>query len=160
MIRRARPGDAGGIRAIYAPIVERTAISFETVPPTLVETERRIASALDTHDWRVAEIDGRIVGYAYGTPHRAREAYRHSAEVSAYVHEEHRGRGLAAALYRELFESLRERGFHALLAGIALPNAPSIALHRSLGFTSVGTFEEVGFKLGAWHDVSWWQRRA
>ena len=160
MIRRARPEDAEGIHAIYAPIVERTAISFETVPPTPADMELRIASALDTHDWRVVEIDGEIAGYAYGSQHRAREAYRRSAEVSAYVHERHRGRGLAAKLYHELFESLRERDFHSLLAGIALPNAPSIALHRSLGFMPIGTFEEIGFKLGAWHDVSWWQRRA
>lgn len=157
--RRARRDDAGGICAVYTPIVERTAISFETVAPSPAEMEARIASVLDTHDWRVAEADGIIAGYAYASAHRSREAYRYSAEVSAYVHEDYRGRGLGAALYHDLFESLETLGFHALFAGVALPNPPSIALHRALGFRSIGVFAEVGFKFDAWHDVSWWQRR-
>ena len=158
MIRRARPEDADGILAIYAPIVERTTISFETVAPTRGEIERRITAVLETHDWLVAEADGTIAGYAYATAHRPRGAYRHSAEVSAYVHEAHRGKGLATALYLALFESLEARGFHALFAGVALPNAPSVALHRALGFTAVGVFSEVGFKFDAWHDVAYLQR--
>ena len=157
--RRARPADAEAVLAIYAPLVERTAISFEELAPTPDEMAARIESALATHEWLVAEIDGELAGYAYATGHRARAAYRFSVEVSAYVHEAHRGRGVGAALYRALFEALGERGFRAAFAGIALPNEPSVALHRSAGFEPIGTFAEVGWKLGAWHDVSWWRRR-
>ena len=158
-LRRARADDADAVLEVYAPIVTGTTISFETEPPTRDEMAARIASALATHDWLVAERDGAFAGYAYATAHRARAAYRRSVEVSAYVHGAHRGCGVGGALYLALFEALRARGFHAAFAGVALPNGPSEALHRSVGFSRIGVFEEVGFKLGEWRDVAWWQRR-
>lgn len=144
---------------IYRPIVEDTATSFEIDVPTQQDFEARVANIISKHEWLVADTHGEIAGYAYASPHRAREAYKHSAEVSVYVHSEFRGRGLGKDLYAALFDSIRELGFHYAYAGIALPNASSIALHTACGFTEIGTFREVGFKHGKWHDVSWWQRR-
>lgn len=99
-----------------------------------------------------------ICGYAYGTPHRARQAYQRSVETSVYVSSKFRGRGVGTELYKALFESLSQKGYHNAFAGITMPNDASVSLHRSLGFESIGTFREVGFKFGNWHDVSWWQR--
>jgi len=144
---------------IYRPIVEETAISFELVVPTVEDFAARIEEVVGTHDWLVADADGAIAGYAYAYSHRAREAYQRSAEVSVYLHPDYQGQGLAKELYNALFDSIRAKGFHYAYAGIALPNDSSLALHAALGFTEIGTFSEVGFKYGVWHDVSWWQRK-
>ncbi len=157
-IRAARSGDAGAIHAIYAPLVENTIISFESQVPSIDEMARRIRATLKTHPYLVAERNGRIAGYAYAGPHRTRNAYRQSVDVSVYVAEAARGLGMGKALYTDLFGELAKAGFHAAFAGIALPNPQSEALHRSVGFVPVGTYKEVGFKFGTWHDVRWWQR--
>jgi len=158
-IRQANSDDAAAMLEIYRPIVEETATSFELGVPTVEEFVTRIEKITATHEWLVADFHGSIAGYAYASPHRAREAYRFSAEVSVYVHPDYRGQGLGKDLYTALFDSIRDLGFHSAYAGIALPNDSSIALHRACGFTEIGTFREVGFKNDAWHDVSWWQRK-
>ena len=159
VIRQASAKDAAAMLDIYRPIVENTATSFELAVPTVEEFRARIERVVATHEWLVADIDGDLAGYAYASAHRAREAYQYSAEVSVYIHPRDRGQGLAKGLYSSLFESLRNLGFHSAYAAIALPNDSSIALHKACGFTEIGTFREVGYKHGAWHDVSWWQRR-
>ena len=144
---------------IYRPNVEETAISFELSVPTVEEFVARIETIIATHEWLVADVDGELAGYAYASPHRVREAYRYSVEVSIYVHPHYRGRGVGKALYSALFDSIRELGFHYAYAGITLPNDLSIALHRACGFVEIGTFSEVGYKNDAWQNVSWWQRK-
>ncbi len=144
---------------IYRPIVETSATSFELAVPTVEDFTARIEAILATHEWLVAEVNGELAGYAYASPHRAREAYQYSAEVSVYVHPRHRCQGVGKDLYSALFESIRKLGFHYAYAGIALPNDPSIALHQACEFAEIGTFREVGYKHNAWHDVSWWQRK-
>jgi len=158
-LRSATPDDAAALLAIYAPIVESTTISFETEPPTLEEFTARIQKAVAKWAWLVAEQDGQCVGYAYGSMHRERAAYRYSVEVSAYVAESARRRGIGALLYHELFAALAARGYCNALAGIALPNAASVALHESVGFTAIGVFRNIGWKFGAWHDVAWFERQ-
>ena len=158
-IRRAQAADASRMVEIYRPFVEQTAVSFEIDVPGMDEFAARITAVLATHEWLVAEQDGAVIGYAYGGKHRAREAYRFSTEVSAYVTEHARGRGVARALYERLFARLAELGYCNALAGIALPNEPSIGFHSRLGFTLVGIYHGVGFKLGRWHDVAWYERR-
>src|SRR4051812_1705742 len=157
MIRPASAADAEAIAAIYRPIVLDTAISFETVPPGPAEMERRIAATLEIAPWLVYEEQGKLGGYAYGSRHRERAAYQWSVDVSVYVDEAHRRRGIGRALYTALFPLLRLQGFHAAHAGVTLPNAASVALHESLGFVPVGIYRGVGYKLGAWYDVGWWQ---
>ena len=157
-IRIAGPEDANGVFAIYEPIVTATAISFETVPPSPDALADRIASANATHRWLVADKGGHVAGYAYATSFRARHAYRYSVETSVYVHPQHQGRGIGAALYDKLFDELRDLGYYQAYAGITLPNDASVALHVRAGFRHIGTFPDVGFKFGRWHDVSWWHR--
>ena len=158
-IRPAVTEDAARIAAIYAPYVEQTAISFEYVAPAVDEVARRIDRSLARWQWLVAEVDGRIVGYAYGSPHRERPAYRWSVEVSAYVDRAHHQRGIGAALYGVLLDDLARKGFCSAFAGITLPNDASVRLHRRLGFTPIGVFGAIGWKFDQWHDVAWFQRK-
>ncbi len=158
MIRDAELQDASEILAIYEPYVASTTVSFETVVPSLAEIERRIEQARSRFAWVVAEEGGRIAGYAYGSHHRDRQAYQWCVEVSAYVDRGLMRRGVGSALYRALFERLAARGFCTALAGIVLPNEVSVRFHERLGFEPVGVYRRAGWKLGAWHDVGWWQR--
>jgi L-amino acid N-acyltransferase YncA len=156
-IRLAQDSDAEAIARIYRPLVETTAISFEIVPPDREEMARRIGETLRSYPWLVCEVDGHVAGYAYAAKHRVRAAYQWSVDTSVYVAAEYRRRGVAQGLYVSLFRILAAQGFFNAYAGIALPNAASVALHESVGFTKLGVYQSVGFKLGAWHDVGWWQ---
>lgn len=118
----------------------------------------RIAKYGTSHAWLVAEADGAVAGYAYGSPHRERAAYSSSCDVAVYVDPAHARRGVGRALYAELLPLLAGKGLHAAFAGIALPNDASVGLHEAMGFTRVGIYREVGWKLGSWRDVGWWQR--
>src|SRR5438874_6938694 len=132
MVRDADPQrDAAACAAIYAPYVTRAATSFEQEPPDAAAMAERIASTSATHPWLVAERDGRVVGFAYGCPHRARAAYRWAAEASVYVDAAEHGRGIGRELYDALLALLREQGFYTVCAGITLPNPASVALHEA-----------------------------
>ncbi len=157
-LRLAGPGDAAPIQAIYAPIVRDTFISFEVDPPSVGEIERRIAKTLAKHPWLVCEDGDGIAGYAYASEHRDRLAYQWSVDVSCYVHERARRRGIASRLYGALFRILERQGFTNAFAGIALPNEASVGMHAAVGFVTVGTYVNVGFKSGEWRDVVWMQR--
>lgn len=158
LIRLASPADAAAVTAIYAPYVRDTAISFETVPPDPAEMADRIGRTLDAHPWLVAESAGVVHGYAYGTTHLTRAAYRWSVDVSAYVSPDAQRTGVGRRLYQALLALLGAQGYAQAFAGITLPNDPSLGLHRTLGFVPVGTYRRVGWKFGVWHDVAWLQR--
>jgi phosphinothricin acetyltransferase len=117
----------------------------------------RIAEYGASHAWLVTEIDGEVAGYAYGSPHRSRAAYASSCDVAVYVDPAHARKGVGRALYAELLDCLGQT-CHAAFAGIALPNAASVGLHEAMGFTPVGIYREVGWKMGGWRDVAWFQR--
>lgn len=157
-IRLATPTDAAAINAIYVPNVADSAASFEFVPPTDAEMAGRISRSLTERPWFVAEESGEILGYAYASRHRERPGYQWSVETSVYVHPGHQRRGIAHALYRELFQQLANQGYYNAFAVITLPNAASIALHESFDFAPVGIYRNAGFKLGRWWDVGWWQK--
>jgi L-amino acid N-acyltransferase YncA len=157
-VRPATPADAARCAEIYAPFVSETWVSFELDPPDALEMEKRIAACSATHGWLVAVADECVAGYAYGSPHRAREAYETSCDVAVYIDPAFARRGIGRALYRALLTGLKSKGFHAAFAGIALPNPGSIALHEGMGFAPLGIYREVGWKMGGWRDVSWWQR--
>ncbi len=156
MIRAARAEDALGIVEIYAPFCLNSATTFEVVPPSIDEMQRRMAAITKTHPWLVCEENGEILGYAYGCAHKERAAYRWSCDVAIYLAEKARGKGVGTMLYTELFRQLRELGLYNAYAGVTLPNAASVALHEKLGFKPVGVYKNVGYKLGKWHDVGWW----
>src|SRR5262245_53697160 len=134
LIRPATAADAAGCAAVYAPYVSGSVISFELEPPDAAEMARRIE---DSHAWFVAEEAGAVIGYAYGSEHRERAAYRWAADVAVYIAADHHGRGLGRRLYAGLFEALRARGLRMLCAGVGQPNAASDGLHRSIGFDEV-----------------------
>jgi phosphinothricin acetyltransferase len=157
-VRDASEGDAPACAAIYAPYVRETAVSFESEPPTPAQMAERIAAATRTHAWIVHEDDGRVVGYAYGVPHKERAAYRFSCEVSVYVEQGRRRTGSGRALYEALLERLAARGYRMAVAGMTLPNEASAGLHRAMGFEPVGVYRQIGWKFGAWHEVAWMQR--
>lgn len=156
-VRVAERRDAGAVAAIYAPFVRETAISFETDPPTPDIMAGRIETTLQRHPWLVATRDGDVIGYAYGSEHQRRAAYRWSVNVTVYVAANAHRRGVGRGLYANLVGILREQGFRSAFAGIALPNAGSVALHEAVGFEPLGIYRDVGFKFGAWHDVGYWR---
>ena len=158
-IHIATPDDAEAVAAIYAPIVANTSISFELAPPSVDEMRGRIEKTQQDLPWLVSEdAQCAVNGYAYASKHRERPAYQWSVDVTAYVREDARGLGVGKRLYQALFAELATLGYFQAFAGIALPNDASVALHESLGFQPIGIYRKVGFKLGAWHDVGWWQK--
>jgi L-amino acid N-acyltransferase YncA len=160
MVRPADPArDAAVCAAIYAPYVDGSAISFEEAVPGTDDFAARIARIAATHPWLVRERDGQVVGFAYGTRHRERAAYRWATDVSVYVDPAHQRRGIGRELYEALLARLRTQRFHVACAGITLPNDASVGLHESLGFALVGVYRGIGWKAGAWRDVGWWQLR-
>ena len=155
-IRLARDEDAAAIAAIYRPYVEGSRISFEESAPDASEIARRMRGPI--HPWLVIEDDGRVAGYASTSPMRDRAAYRWSVETGIYIAEEMHGRGLGKQLLSAHIDWLERQGFVTIVAGIALPNGASVALHEKLGFTLSGIERGVGYKLGQWVDVARWQR--
>jgi L-amino acid N-acyltransferase YncA len=149
--------DAAAVAEIYGWYVRETAVSFEEVAPGVEDAAALIERVRRTHPWLVCEREDRVVGWACGSPHRARAAYRWAADVAVYVDREARGCGVGRELYGALLPLLREQGFHVACAGITLPNAASVGLHEALGFEPVGVYRRVGWKAGAWRDVGWWQ---
>jgi phosphinothricin acetyltransferase len=158
LIRLATPADGPALATIYAPAVVERATSFELDAPDGDEMARRVERLTARTPWLVCAHAGAVVGYAYASPHRDRPAYQWSVEVSAYVRDDVRRAGVGRALYGSLFAVLALQGFRNAYAGITLPNAASIGLHESVGFTRVGVYRGVGHKLGAWHDVMWLER--
>ena len=156
-IRPATAADAAAICGIYNHYVETTAISFETEPVTAAVMATRIAEVQARFPWLVYEEQGEVLGYAYASKWKPRAAYRQSVESSVYLRHDAGGRGIGKQLYVRLFEQLKPLGVHLVIGGIAQPNAASVALHESLGFVKCGVFNEVGYKMGRWIDMGYWQ---
>ena len=160
LVRHADPErDAAACAAIYAPYVTGSAVSFEDVAPTADELAARIARLAEQYPWLVLDDDGRVAGYAYASRHHPRAAYRWAVDVAVYVDPEYQGAGAGRRLYETLLDLLRCQGLRVACAGVALPNDASVGLHRALGFEPDGTYRDIGWKAGAWRDVSWWQLR-
>lgn len=156
-IRLASPADAGAIAAIYGPYCDETVISFEETAPTADEMARRIASIGATRPWIVLEDESAIVGYAYASAHHERAAYRWSVSTAIYIRRDRHRRGAGRALYTTLFALLPALGYCQATAGITLPNPASVGLHTAFGFAPVGVYRQIGYKMGEWHDVGWYQ---
>jgi phosphinothricin acetyltransferase len=158
LIRHADPDrDAAACAAIYAPSVTHGVASLEERAPEAHEMTDRIRITSRAYPWLVAEIDGEVAGYAYGSRHHDRAAYRWAADVTVYISADHHRRGVGRALYGALFELLERQGIYELCAGVTLPNDASVGLHESLGFVPVGVYRNVAFKFGRWYSVGWWQ---
>lgn len=157
IIRLAEINDAEQILNIYAPYIENTTISFEDAVPSKEEMEGRIRHVLVSNPWIVAEEDNKLLGYAYSSKHRERSAYRWSVDVSIYVAGSSHRRGIGKGLYTALLEILKYQGYCNAYAGICLPNEKSIGIHEHFGFRKIAQYNKVGYKLGSWHDVGWWE---
>jgi L-amino acid N-acyltransferase YncA len=156
-IRLATPDDAAGILEIYAPYIENTSFTFETEVPSLEDFQQRIANYLINWPWLVCELDGMIAGYAYGAKYRERTAYQWCVESSIYIHDNFLKHKIGKALYESLMEILKRQGYRNVYAVINLPNDRSVQFHENCGFTYFATYEKVGYKLGKWKNVGWWQ---
>lgn len=159
-VRPAIESDLGAFADIVNHYILSTAINFRTRTQT---REDWLAEWLPRHQrypWLVAERVDLVGAISYASPWSPRAAYDWQVEVTVYIRDGLRGKGLGSALYRRLFELLDDQGFRSAMAVIALPNAASVALHEAFGFRHVGTIQRAGFKHGAWHDVGLWQRWA
>lgn len=157
LIRLATPDDAAAILAIYAPYISNTSYTFETEVPSTEAFAARIAAYLQHWPWLVCEIDGRVAGYAYGARYRERSGYQWCVESSVYIHDDVQRKGVGDALYTALLAILELQGYRNVYAVINLPNEKSVAFHEKMGFTWFATYEKVGYKLGRWKNVGWWQ---
>ena len=159
VIRSATPEDAAAVAGIYNPYVTDTIVTFEEEAVSTAEMARRMKEVqAGAFPWLVAERADEVIGYSYAAPWKPRSGYRFSAEITVYLAPGQGRRGTGAKLYGALFPMLRQRGIRTLIGGIALPNEASVALHEKLGMEKVAHFREVGFKLGQWIDVGYWQR--
>lgn len=157
-IRPANTADAESICAIYNHYVDTTTISFEEAPVTSAEMAQRIHDVGAANlPWLVLTDGDTLLGYAYATKWRVRQAYRFSVETSVYLDRHQTGKGAGRMLYEALLAELRRRELHLAIAGIAQPNEASVRLHEALGFRKVAHFSEVGRKFDKWIDVGYWQ---
>jgi len=158
MIRPVQLRDAPVLADLYNLYIRDTTITFEEEEVTAVEMASRIEKVTASYPWIVWEVDGVVLGYAYGSTWRTRHAYRFATETTVYLAPGVQGQGIGARLYEALMVELKARGFHSALGCLALPNEASVRLHEKLGFQKVGHMKEAGWKFGAWVDVGFWER--
>lgn len=152
-IRTAVLEDAAAILAIYAPYILNTSITFEYEVPTLEEFTARIDRIRTTHPYLVYEEEGKVIGYAYATKFRERAAYQWDAELSVYLNQECRGRGVGRKLYSALIEALKKQNIQTVYGIVTTPNERSEKMHHDFDFDTIGILTKTGYKFGKWHDV-------
>jgi phosphinothricin acetyltransferase len=152
-VRPAQLDDAEAIRRIYNREVVTSTVTMDLVPRTLHEQQTWLAERSGAHAVLVAHEADTVVGFASLSPWRSRPAYRTTVEDSVYVDPAHQGKGVGKLLLSHLVQTARSHGFHAVIARIAAGHEASIALHRSVGFESIGTEREVARKFGRWIDI-------
>ncbi len=158
MIREATENDFVAIANIYNHYIRNTTISFEETVLDHKEICKRVKDVVSAgFPWIVAEKDSKVIGYAYASRWNELCSYKNTVEVSVYLDHKVIGHGYGSELYHELFRRLRHNKIHAIVAGIALPNKESIKLHEKFGMKKVAHFQEIGYKLGQWVDVGYWQ---
>lgn len=158
-LRDAMPLDAEAIAGIYNHYIEHSTATFEEQALGPTDMAERIRSVQQAGlPWLVVERRGQVQAYAYATEWRARTAYRHSVEVSAYVRSDQSRSGMGTGLYLALIDRLGALKKHSLIAVVTLPNPASAAFHDKLGFSQVAHLKEVGYKFDRWLDVGYWQR--
>lgn len=157
-IRPAIKEDAARLLEIYAPYVAHTAVSFEYEVPSVTEFQGRIEKTLTRYPYLIGKADGKIVGYAYASAFKTREAYNWAAETSIYIDENEHGKGYGKKLYLVLEEMLKKQNVLNLNACIAYPNPDSIAFHERLGYKTVAHFSKCGYKFHTWYDMIWMEK--
>jgi phosphinothricin acetyltransferase len=159
IIRPAQKNDLAALVDILNHYIEHSNVTFETTPVTVEERSDWIDGfGTGPYQMLVAERNGTVIGCAYSSRYRPRSAFNSTVETSIYLSPTHRGCGAGTALYSKLFDILALQPVHLAVAGIAIPNDASIALHRKFGFAEVGTFKEYASKNGEWMSSTWFQR--
>lgn len=153
MIRNVTVDDAARIVEIYDYYVKNTSISFELTTPSVNQMRNRIIEYTRKYPWLVYELDGKIIGYAYASKFREREAYKHTVVLSVYFSLDYCSKGYGKEIVKTLIEKLKEMGFYTAVAGVTYPNEKSEGLFRSLGFEYVGMYKNVGYKKNNWYSV-------
>ena len=158
MIRKAKDKDSETIADIYNYYIRNTVITFEETEITAADISSRIERVNKAKlPWLVAEVDSKVIGYAYAAKWNERSAYKHTAETAIYLSRTCLSQGWGTKLYEALFTELRNLSIHIAIGGVTLPNPASVALHEKFGMHKVAHFEEVGYKFGQWLDVGYWQ---
>jgi phosphinothricin acetyltransferase len=159
-IRPATEDDLPQIVEILNYTAANSIANFDTRPVSADERRHWFGQFSDAGLYRllVAQRGNRVLGYACSHRYRDHEAFRETVEVSIALDASSRGQGVGTSLYRELFDCLAHEPVHVALAGIALPNDASVALHRKFGFTEAGTFREYAVKHGQYISSIWMQR--
>jgi len=158
MIRPITLHDTEAAKDIYNYYIEHTIVTFEEQQIDTEEMRNRILNHPPELPWIVFEEQKNVKGYAYAIPWKKRAAYRQSVEISVYLNHLEKGKGIGTILYKNVLQRLEQLQIHAVMCGISLPNAASIALHEKLGFNKVAHFKEVGYKFNHWIDVGYWQK--
>lgn len=159
-VRHACDADLAQLTAIYNHYIRETPITFDIEEKTEAERAEWLAQFAESgrHQCFVAVEGARALGWACSGPYRPKAAYGTSVEFSIYLAPDAGGRGLGSKLYTRLFEAMKGEDVHRALAGVTLPNAASLALHRRFGFEEVGRYSQVGRKFDKYWDVLWMER--
>ena len=157
-IRLATLGDVPEILEIYAPYVEKTAISFEYTVPTIEEFTARFLQITAHFPWLVWEEDGRVLGYAYGSKPFSRAAYQWCASASIYLCRSACGKGVGRKLYDALEQRLQAQGYRKVYAVITTANEASVAFHKAVGYRHTATMPDCGYKFGKWYGTIWMEK--
>ena len=159
IIRPYSPADIAAVTRIYGHYVRETVITFETAEPDEAEMQSRFATiAGKGHPLLIGEVDGEVIGYAYASTYRPREAYRFTCEDSIYLAPSAVGHGIGSTMLGRLIEDSSKAGLKQMLAVITAERANSIRLHEKRGFRMIGTYEALGFKFDRWLDIVHMQR--
>ncbi len=166
VIRLARPSDAAAVRAVYAPYVLDTAVTFEWELPEEGLFKQRILRTLENYPYLVAEEQGRVVAYSYASRLKERAACDWAAECSVYVEKSQRRRGWGRALYARLEEILLAQRLTNLYVSISRPSSSEVdsspvdseLFHARAGYEKVAHFHGCGYKFGQWHDLVWMEK--
>ena len=154
VLRPYRPDDIPAVTKIYGHYVRETVITFETSAPDEAEMANRFAAVAGKgHPLLIGEMGGEVVGYAYASTYRPREAYRFTCEDSIYLRQDAVGQGIGGRLLDELIVQSRAAGFKQMIAVITAERANSVRLHEKAGFRHVGRYEAVGYKFDRWLDI-------
>ena len=165
-IRHVTQADTKALLDIYSHYVRKTAITFEYEVPSVEEFEKRIETITQKYPYLCIEKDGRILGYAYASTFKPREAYKWNVELSVYVDKAAIGKGLGRCLYEALEKELKAMGIINLYACIGIPNDEddefltrnSEQFHKHMGFKTVGTFRNCGKKFNRWYAMIWMEK--
>ncbi len=156
-IRTIDKNDTQEVLEIYAYYILNTPITFDYHVPSTSEFIEKITTITRDYPWLVCVENEKIIGYAYGSMHRAKTAYQWSPESTIYLANGTYRKGLGRVLYETLFSLLKLQGYVNVYAGVTVPNINSEEFHKALGFKEIGLFHKAGYKLGEWHDTKWFE---